>query len=68
MNNKCCPLLLMAGHIKTGCRGDSCAWWDDDVNRCSVLSLLSSVEAVGDMVSGTCDALTDVTRIIAEKM
>ena len=68
MNNKHCPLLLMAGHIKAECRGDGCAWWDSCLEHCAVLSLLSSVEAVGDMVSGACDALTDVARVIAKEM
>lgn len=62
MNNKNCPLLLMAGHIKTGCRGGSCAWWDSCLEHCAVLSLLSSVEAVGDMVSESLARQNDGER------
>lgn len=44
-DSQACPILTLAFSVSCGrimevdCLKDSCAWWDDDYNRCAILTI-----------------------------
>lgn len=46
-NGKCCPLFQSKGYLGP-CRGDDCAWYDDDHDECAVLILAKQKKSAAD--------------------
>ena len=49
---KICPLNSIGAEQWVTCKGEECAWWDTDTHLCAVLSLVTAVEAVADVLDG----------------
>lgn len=45
-----CPL----NGLCTNCQGKFCAWWDHDLNHCSMKSLAISLAEVNDKLEKCC--------------
>lgn len=41
-----CPILYASDEKESACKTSGCAWWDEKVNKCAVLSISQRLEAI----------------------
>lgn len=46
MEQKTCPLMMIAGKINQNCKGDECAWWNHCSCECAVLATAAAIDAL----------------------
>ena len=51
MKRQYCP--LMSNDSKNVCQENECAWWDDDRDRCYVVSIGLSLDTISDITFET---------------
>lgn len=49
---KTCPIMANRHYSTANCQKEECAWWDQDYERCCMISIAKNLDSITEVCEG----------------